>query len=444
MSTLGLSGLASGVDTSSIVAQLMALERRKVATLGYRQAAVSGEQAALKDVAAKLGAFKSAAQALTASDTWTQTTTVESSDPARVAVARVSGAGIGGHTLTVTRLASSAQRTYAWTPPAAETELEIGTTKVKVAAGATAAQVAERINGLGAAPVYAAVVKDDQGQDQLVLSARRTGQGGVFDVTGMTPVASKVTDLDAAFTVDGTPDTSESNVLENAIPGLRVTLKGVTSDPVTVTVGQPALDRDAVQKKIQAMVDAYNTLVTSTRAKLTEKAVVSPTSDAQAARGQLFGDSQLSGILSRLRQGVTEVGAGAMDDLADIGIGVPKTSGGAVSEAAKAGTLVIDETKLKAALEGDATLVRGVLEDFAAKLDTLISAQVKGIDSRVSGRDDTLRALRDQTTRVNERLDAKEQRLKAQFAAMESALQASQTQQAWLTGQLASLNAASR
>ena len=37
------------------------------------------------------------------------------------------------------------------------------------------------------------------------------------------------------------------------------------------------------------------------------------------------------------------------------------------------------------------------------------------------------------------RLEASEKRLKAQFAAMEPALQASQTQQAWLTGQLASL-----
>jgi hypothetical protein len=38
MSTLGLSGIASGVDTSSIVEQPMALVHRKVARLGHRKA----------------------------------------------------------------------------------------------------------------------------------------------------------------------------------------------------------------------------------------------------------------------------------------------------------------------------------------------------------------------------------------------------------------------
>jgi flagellar hook-associated protein 2 len=446
---LGLSGLASGVDTASIVSQLMALERQKTTKLGYRQAAVGGEQAALKDIAAKLNAFKTAALALKSQDTWKQTQTVESSDPARLAVAKLSGAGIGGHTVTVSRLASSAQRTYAWTPPAADFQLDVAysaagspTTSITVAAGATAAQVAEKINALATSPVYAAVTKDASGDDQLVLSARKSGQGGVFDVTspGMTATASKITNLDAAFTVDGTPDTSETNVLESAIPGLRLTLKGVTSDPITVTLGEPALDREAVKTKVKAMVDAYNAVVTSTRSKLAEKGAAVPGSNFEAARGQLFGDSQLSGMLSRLRQQVTALGAGAMDDLADIGIGVPKTSGGAVSEDAKAGMLVIDDAKLTAALEQDYTLVKGVLDDFATEMDTFVTAQTKGLDSRVDNGDATLRMLSDQVERTNERLDLREKRLKAQFAAMELALQASQTQGAWLSGQLAALN----
>ena len=42
MADLGLSGLASGVDTATIVSQLMALERQKTTRLGYRQTAVTG------------------------------------------------------------------------------------------------------------------------------------------------------------------------------------------------------------------------------------------------------------------------------------------------------------------------------------------------------------------------------------------------------------------
>ncbi len=65
------------------------------------------------------------------------------------------------------------------------------------------------------------------------------------------------------------------------------------------------------------------------------------------------------------------------------------------------------------------------------------------IDSRLEGSSRTVSRIQQQIDATNKRLDAKEQRLKAQFAAMELALQNSQTQQAWLTGQLAALNPSS-
>jgi len=61
------------------------------------------------------------------------------------------------------------------------------------------------------------------------------------------------------------------------------------------------------------------------------------------------------------------------------------------------------------------------------------------IDGRLKSADRSIATLKDQLTKANERIDAKEKRLKAQFAAMETALQNSQTQQAWLTSQLAAL-----
>ena len=47
--------------------------------------------------------------------------------------------------------------------------------------------------------------------------------------------------------------------------------------------------------------------------------------------------------------------------------------------------------------------------------------------------------MTDEMTRMDTRLAAKEKRMKAQFAAMEAALNQSQTQGAWLQGQLAGL-----
>src|SRR5688500_5759288 len=110
MSLGGLSGLASGVDTSGRVDQLISLERQSTARLGLRRSAVQARQSGLKDVAAKLSALNAAAKELAAAGTWTARQTVESSDSTRVSAALAGGAGIGGHSIQVDRLASSAQR----------------------------------------------------------------------------------------------------------------------------------------------------------------------------------------------------------------------------------------------------------------------------------------------------------------------------------------------
>src|SRR4051794_22521224 len=111
---LALSGLASGVDTATIVDQLMAIDRQGTTRITYRQSGVTGMQNSLKAIAGKLTTLKNAANALSADSTWKQNQGVTSSDPARVAVALTGGAGIGGHTVQVNRLASAMQRGFSF------------------------------------------------------------------------------------------------------------------------------------------------------------------------------------------------------------------------------------------------------------------------------------------------------------------------------------------
>ena len=104
---------------------------------------------------------------------------------------------------------------------------------------------------------------------------------------------------------------------------------------------------------------------------------------------------------------------------------------------------MLDETKLTAALDADWTTVNSFFGTFATDVETFVKTQTGGsgvIDDRLKSGDRNIVRLKDQLDKTNERLDAKEKRMKAQFAAMELALQKSQTQQAWLSGQLASLN----
>jgi flagellar hook-associated protein 2 len=239
---------------------------------------------------------------------------------------------------------------------------------------------------------------------------------------------------------------SESNTLDDAIPGLRLSLKGVTSSPASVTVGAPDIDRAGVKSKIKAVVDAYNAIVDTTRTAVSEKPVANAATTSDLGKGRLFGDTALNGLLSSLRSGLRDPIAGltGIDDLGDIGIGVPKSSGGVSTADAKAGRFTIDDEKLTKALADDWTKVSTFMDAFATRVAGVVEQQTGKtsslIDSRVSGDDRKTKLVADQLLRLNSRLDAREKHLKAQFAAMESALQSSQTQGAWLQGQLSALD----
>jgi flagellar hook-associated protein 2 len=456
-SGLGLSGLASGVDTSAIVDQLMAIDRKGATRITYRQSNVTGMQNSLKAIAGKLSALKDAATALGADSTWKQTQTAASSDPARVAVALTSGAGIGGHTIQVSRLASAMQRGFSF-PGGQAGQISIAynsgtpqTLKVDVTATSTLQDVANAINANTSGPVAAAIVKNASGDDRLVLSARKTGSASDFTVTANGVLSADsayttqdTTTLDALYSLDGAPSvTSTTNTLESAIPGVRVTLKGVSTAPATVTVSEPDVDRSGVSAKVKTFVDTYNSLIDMTRGALTEKPVASPTNSSDAALGSLYGDTGMESMLNALRRQMGNIVAGAgINDLADLGISVPRGTGGTASEDGKDGKLVIDSDKLTSALNADWTSVKSYFTGFATSVTTYVKTQTGGsgvIDKRLDSSARNQKLLQSEVDQMNDRLDAKEKRLKAQFAAMESAMAASQTQQAWLTSQIASL-----
>lgn len=452
MAGMQLSGLASGVDTATIVDQLMALEAQGKTRLQMRQTSLTAQQTTLKDLKTKLDTLKSAAADLRSSTTWAESQTVESSDAARVAVARTGGAPIGGYSVKVTQLASSAQKTYAWAQSTDVSQLTFDDgaggkdpITIDIAANAKITDVASAINGRGDLPVYAAVV----GGNKLVLSSRATGAAVDFSATGsqLTNDASKdVAGRDALYELNGVAQPpSATNIIEDAIPGVRVTLKGTTSDAVSVNVGAPAVDRAKVKDEIKQFVDAYNAVVTATRAKVSEKTVKDAATQSDYNKGAFFGDTGLNSMLSKLRTTVgkdydlnAELG---LDDLRDIGISTGKP--GASTADAKAGLLTIDDAKLTEMLEADAQAVRGLFSGattpFAADIEALTKDLSKTIDSRIESMTKQSKRLTDDMTRVDARLESKEKRLKAQFAAMESAMSASQNQSAWLAGQISSL-----
>jgi len=469
---ISLTGMASGLDTDSIIQQLMAVDQQKITAVSNRQSGVQAHQNLLKAIQTKLDAFKSAAAALGDATTWKASQSVASSDSSKVDVALTSGAGIGGHTITVSKLASSAQHGFAFTPSATAGQLTLyyGTdpnatdaskVTIDVAANATASDVATSINANEDSPVYAAVVNDN-GVDKLVLSARKTGQSSDFTVDTSALAGGQIatedpaysrtgTTLNAVYRIDDdtTDRTSESNTLTNAIPGETLTLKGVTSSPVSITTNAAAIDTSKVTKAVQSMVDAYNAVVTTVRADLTDTPVTQKSSASDYQKGTLFGDSGLDSMLSQMKNVMTQTVSGlGLTGLADIGIAIPKSTGGTPTQDAKDGKLTFDSDAFTTALNADYTKVRnlfqgqGTTKGFAALVGDFVDGQdgTNGLlTGRVASDDSSIKDYTSQMDDMNQRMDDEQARLKAQFAAMESALSQAQTQQAWLTSQIATL-----
>src|SRR3954467_12888059 len=108
-SPMTLSGLSSGLDTDSIVTQLMAVERLPEKQMQVKKSQSEARQQLLKEFSTKLSALKTAASTLDDTALWSPKQSAVSSDTSRVSATMTGGAGVGGTTIQVDRLASSQQ-----------------------------------------------------------------------------------------------------------------------------------------------------------------------------------------------------------------------------------------------------------------------------------------------------------------------------------------------
>jgi flagellar hook-associated protein 2 len=450
MAPLSLGGLTSGLDTQAIIDQLMAVDRAPETRMKLQQSVLQARQQTLTDVGTRVRNLLNAVKDLGDVATWADTQTLDVSDSTKLAATRLSGAAPGGHEVNVTTLARSEQRSYAFQPGAAT--LTIGAATINLGATDDGQSAADKINASPASPVYAVWVQDPLGdttKDRLVLTRKDTGE---FQPTDMTVSGAPWTStetynagVNAAFTVDGGQvQYSKSNVVKSAIPGLQLTLKATGTS--SVTVAPPGPDQDAIQKKLQAFVDQYNSTIDFVRGKLDEKKVPNATTTSDAAKGVLFGDTQLTGLLVQLRNMVSDKTgiSGSVKSLADLGISTGSGAGGAASADAIAGKLTFDTAKFADAFASGRLDVKAFMTDpakgIAKKLTTLLDPVAKPtsglIDVRAKQAGDQSDDIDDQIAALETRLAAQEERLNAQFTAMEQAMAQSQSQGSWLAAQL--------
>ena len=425
MTGIQITGLASGLDTESIMSQLMSIESQPRTRMARQQVAVQARQDALRQIDTKLTNLKLAATDLRSAVLWTPVQTSSSSSES-VLTARMTGAAApGAATVEVQNLASAEQHTIA-APTSGRVTISSGGSYDYTSLD----DLVGKINGDDQGSVYAVNVNGN-----LVLSRRVTGadQGFTADF-GVSASETVKAGKDAQYTVDGVAQSSPTNVVTNGLPGIELTLKTVGTS--TVNVSNPAADPTQVSNKLKAFVSAYNDAVTLVRGELTEKRVSNPQSDDDAKQGVLFGDTALNGLLGQLRQTISEAG------LDQLGVKV-SDSGSATDADALAGKLTFDQAAFDAAWASGPQAVQQKLTAFAPSFEAVLDPVTRAgdglMDQRVKDADSEISSIKDQLARMDERLQNKEDYLRAQFTALETALSKSQSQASDLASQLAQL-----
>jgi len=243
-----------------------------------------------------------------------------------------------------------------------------------------------------------------------------TGGGAVIAVgTG-----AEDSGLSASFTLDGLALYRDTNTVEDALDGVTLKLTKPTDDPVSLEV---TADVKGMKAQVESFVKAYNGLVSF----LTTKTKVNADT---GARGTFAGDAGVRGLRAGLRTDLVRQvdGAGAIGSLTDLGITTERD-----------GTLTISDTEtLDAALKASPADVGalfsadgGLADRISTRLDGLLGT--KGvIAQRKASADARITRLADQIKRWDSRLSLREESLRAQFNQLQEIASQAQTQQSTL------------
>ncbi|WP_448642578.1 flagellar filament capping protein FliD [Geodermatophilus sp. URMC 63] len=470
MAGMAVDGLVSGLDTTSLISQLLKAEATPQTALKTRLSATTAAATAYRTVNSRMESLRSAAEALTSTNLAAARTATSSSADV-TASATSSAVTSSSLTFSVTALASAHTVTshLEWSSAAADVRspsaggtdpgwpLQIrkpdGTAdgalvaEIDLPDPPTLAGVAAAING-GDHGMRATVVQLAPGKTRLQVTSTSTGAASQFWLRGAgettetagSAFVAEPPGRDAELTLsNGLTATSATNTFAELLSGVSVTVSKV--DPTTTTTVRVASDSEGVAAKVQEFVDAANAAL---------KEINAQSSSAQGSTAVLKGDSTLINLTSEILTNF----AGAVGTL-----GSPATLG---IQLRKDGTVLFDKATFLTALEKDPTKVQGMLGGVPAKPGPPATAAVEGLAQRVQalakrasdattgtltglakGRDSLAKDIQERIADWDTRLKLRRDMLTRQFTAMETALSSLKSQSSWLAGQLGSLPSSS-
>ncbi len=460
MASISFGGLGNGVDFGQVVDQLVKVQHLPIDALTRKKTTLQSKLTEYGSLTDKLLALQSAGDSLRLPTAFDRSSTTVSDQTALTASAS-STTTPGSYLVRVTQLAQSHQITNKGATAVSSVTTDIvsgasatftfrvgtGTNQtVTLSAAATLEDLQTGINDLGAG-VTASIVNagsDTTPAYRLILTATTSGashgvtivaDGTTLDFSngGGTGGVDTLQAAQDAIAIVGDPTLDpvtlqrSSNVITDAIPGVTLSLiKTTGTSAVSVNVTR---DYGAVKDNIKKFVTAYNDIVTFVN-KDTAYDVTTKTGAI------LYNETSVKGIVSQIRQALSASISGL----------TTYSSGGEIGfQTNRDGTITLDNTKLDSALSSNYSAVKSLfinqttVAGIAQRVNQAIDAIDDAVSGSLTGRKNSLtgqiNSLTDQISRKETAISAYEERLKIQYAKLDSLLSQLKGQSNFLTAQ---------
>jgi flagellar hook-associated protein 2 len=492
MNVTRISGLASGMDTESIVKGLMDAQRVPLQKMQRQQVSISWKQDSYREANTALSRFRNVVSDLRLQGPFLTKKAISSD--ANVVSAKTTSESIKkSYEVMVSQLAEKAELssnqlgdgttklrlTDKINTSGKDFEIDLNGKKIEVTKDMTVQQFEDAVNAVSGDTKVRAYYSELKGEFKFTSTV--TGEtnskinikalsntDGTTDVDGQNFITNdlKMTTTSAVgksaiININGRDMKSENNTL--TYEGTEFTFKALTNKPIIIDI-KP--DVDGVVDRIRKFVSAYNDVIDELNGKVkekknndyhplleSEKGEMSENQVVQwenkAKSGILRGDSILQSALTGMRNDLSNpVGGFDMNVLSEIGISTAKGMGAYKEN----GKLYIDEDKLRQAIEQNPEAVMNMFtkdgangtEGIAKRLLKTIDKAMGQISKKAGNEDNPLlknflgeekKELDGKINRFNERLSQVENRYWNQFTAMEKMISQANSQSAWLMQQ---------
>lgn len=397
MSSITFSGLASGIDSASIIEALMAVERAPLERLENDLSYYESETSAFAKLNSLLQSLQTAVNAMDTASELTSYTATSSNQNLLTAEAG-SSASPGSYQIEIISLAEAQKdaSNEGFADPAEQNlsgTLTIGSTSLEYD-NVSLNELVKMINAADTG-VQATTINDGSAQGyRLLLSGEQAGITTEISGSGSINIDTAADGhtfnaSQAHIVVNNIDIYRNDNTLTDVIPGVTLDLIGAQSGS-TVNL-KIETDTDAVASAINNFVSSYNAIITW----------MSDQSDSSWGR-----DSNIRGVKNNMQQALTTrlEDTGSLNNLIQLGL---KTD-------YKTGKISVDSSTLQDYLNDD---LEGVLKLLAGDnnqegIADLFGSYLKGITDSVEG----IYALRKKSNdagikRINTRIESMELRL---------------------------------